>query len=184
MESRVIILSMVTLCVVIGIAKMGLKHSKRDKMGPARPLKRRICGFTVLLMILVGVTFDQKLKMYRQVARSVEIGRALNEQNVSLEEKPQEKRWSRRDGRKLGSAKDVWGFVQGAISHAVDKVEDKTSNIAHGADIFGDILEESADYVIDKIKNEIDSSSSEEEISSDQIEPVSLNVEITEFTRE
>jgi hypothetical protein len=75
----VIILSMVTLCVVIGLAKMGLKHSKREKMGPAKPLKRRICGLTVILMILVGITLDQKLKMNRNVAKSVEIGRQLNE---------------------------------------------------------------------------------------------------------
>jgi hypothetical protein len=49
---------MVTLCVVIGLAKMGLKHSKREKMGPAKPLKRRICGLTVILMILVGITLN------------------------------------------------------------------------------------------------------------------------------
>jgi stage III sporulation protein SpoIIIAA len=94
LENRSIILSMLTLCVVIGLAKLGLKQSKREKMGGGKPIKRKICGFTMLLTILIGFTLNTKLRMIRHVARSVEIGKELNDQkNIQVVEEPQEARW-------------------------------------------------------------------------------------------
>jgi hypothetical protein len=73
----------------------------------------------------------------------------------------------------LSSASDVWGFVQGAISHAIDEVGEEADGMARGAKILGTIVDVSADIVIDKIKEEIDSSSSEEEIVTvEVVEPV------------
>lgn len=79
----------------------------------------------------------------------------------------------------MSSARDVWGFVQGAISHAIDEVGEEASGLARGAEIMGHIVDASADIVIDKIKDEIDSSSSEEElVSVEVIEPVQETQEI------
>jgi hypothetical protein len=142
-------------------------------MGKGRPVKRRICGFVMLLMVLISLTLNQKFKMFRHIARSVEIGKEMNEQRSMVDEKPQEKRWENRNGRKLSSAIDVWGFVQGAISHAVDEVGNEANEFGRGTVILGHIIDASANVVIDTIKNELDSSSSEDEVASiEAVEPI------------
>ena len=54
-ECRVIMLTIVLCAVVFSLARLGLRHSKREKMGPARPLKRRICCLTLILVALSAV---------------------------------------------------------------------------------------------------------------------------------
>lgn len=96
------------------------------------------------------------------------------------------------DGRKLGSAKDVWNFVQGSISHAVNKVESKTKNLSEGFEKLGEVMNESTNFVVDKLEEKFDSSSAEEDVTVvGQIEEaipepqdVSIATETFDFMRE